>query len=67
MDDLWRAIEQWIVAKKEYDKAREEYDGYSWDWAGHDVITALEDARILAEKAINETIDKRIRAALKLE
>ncbi len=62
--DLLKAICQFVEAKKEYDKAYEAYDGYSWDWAGHDVIEALAEARSKAETALNDIIDQRIAAAL---
>ena len=64
MDMLWQAINNWIAAKKEYGKAYEEYDGYSWDWAGHNVIKAVEEAQECAENVIGRIIDRRIKAIL---
>ena len=35
------ALLAFIEAKRLYDKAYEAFEGYSWDYAGHDVIAEL--------------------------
>lgn len=60
MDNLWKALSRWVAAKQEHDKAYAEYEGYSWDWAGHYLIKEVEEARAEAEQALNKIIDERI-------
>ena len=64
ISDLMNALQQAVDAQHEYNKARDEYQGYSWDWNGRH-YDALKEAQDDFEKAIGEYIDERIAIALK--
>jgi len=60
ISDLMTAFQNAVNAQHEYNKAYEEYDGYSWDWAGGDYIDATKKAQIAFESALEQYIDERI-------
>ena len=64
MKELWDALITWMRAQSELDKARAEYDGYSWDWVAGRQIDQVEKLRDEAEAKLNEYIDSRVRAVL---
>ena len=63
--DVIQAVLHAIDEKRDYDKARREFDGCSWDWSGRlfDKLSASIDE---ADKALAEYVDERIAAALAL-
>ncbi len=61
MKRLIGAIARYLRAEDACNKARDEYGGYSWDYAGHDFIKDVENAQDEFEQALNAIIDERIR------
>lgn len=61
MEVLHRAIQAWYEASAAYDKAFEDYEGYSWGWAGGYEIEERQKAAENLESAINDVIDRRVR------
>jgi hypothetical protein len=45
LNDLEDTIDQYHEAKAEHDKARSEYEGHSWDWAGSYLIAEMMESR----------------------
>ena len=64
IDELLEAMQQIVNTKIAYDKEIEAYDGYSWDYYGHHVIKALEDAKTKYAELLAAYIDERIKIAL---
>ena len=64
MDELMQAFQDSADAQFEFNKAYEEYEGYSWDWAGHHIIEAKEKANKRFQEAPQEVIDERIALAI---
>ena len=63
ISDLMAALQTAIDAQHEYNKAHDEYDGWSWDWRG-DWQDGLDAARQQFEAALQEYIDERVAVAL---
>lgn len=64
IDVVMAAMEHYADRKSAHDKALSEYDGYSWDWAGESWISAMEESRAEAEKALNDYIDEVVKRSI---
>ena len=64
IDRLQQAIKNWFNASAAYDKAYEEYEGYSWGWAGGYEIENRQKAAEEFEATLNELVDERVRVAV---
>lgn len=64
-DRLQKAIVEWFEALKSHEKALGEYDGYSWDWAGHYHIECLDKAKTEFNNALDELIDIKMNERLR--
>ena len=67
---LVQSLQNIIEAKTEHDKARDNYDGYSWDYHGYEyskqMQIAARDFEDRLENYLNQIIDQRIAAKLNL-
>lgn len=61
---LFDAMEKYSDAKAEHDKARDEYDGYSWGWYGADYVDRMESASLKVKELLNKYIDTRVKEAI---
>ena len=59
-DRLQEAIVRWFEALKVYEKAFDNYDGYSWDYDGGYLIERLNKTKIEFNNAMDEYIDIKI-------
>jgi hypothetical protein len=64
MDKLYKAMIRWYAARTAHDKALGDYDGYSWGYAGAAEIEELQAAAKEFEDALQEIINKGVKAAL---
>ncbi len=64
IDNLIDCLETLANTQMRYNKAYEEYDGYSWDYAGHDVIKELGNAKTSLRMVLNSYIDSRVETIL---
>ena len=62
--EMAEALGHLLDKKAEYDKARDEYDGYSWDYAYGSLIDELEQAKKDVNQAIDQTIKRGVAAAM---
>ena len=60
MDELMSAFQASADAQFELNKAYEEYEGYSWDYHGHYVIKAKEEAGERFQQSLEKVIDERV-------
>lgn len=59
---LLEALENYQAAKANHDKVRGDYDGYSWGYAGADVIENLERARSNFRECLHNIIKAEVAA-----
>jgi hypothetical protein len=64
-DEIVDAVSSLIDAKSAYDEALKEYEGYSWDWAGRDLIETLEKAKERLRGLLKEYISQEVKEAIK--
>ena len=64
IEDLMNALQRAIDAQHQHNKAHDEYQGGSWDYAGHYVIEDMKKAQADFENALRIHIDERIEVAL---
>lgn len=64
LTDVIEALQLLSDARRECDKAHEEYTGYSWGYAGHHLIQAVDDATDRLADALGKYVDSRIDARL---
>ena len=62
--EVMDAFHVYGMAASENEIEERGYEGYSWDYHGHDYLKAMEDAKKEAEIKLNEYIDQRIQLAL---
>jgi|19_taG_2_1085344.scaffolds.fasta_scaffold01229_14 hypothetical protein len=65
IDELTRSLLRLVLVQSEYNKAFEEYEGYSWDWAGGHIIEELSDAKKDFKKLMDGYIDQRVEAKIR--
>jgi len=53
-------------AQKDHDKARDAYDGYSWDYFGHRYIEAIERASTVFSEVLARSLTSALKKLLKL-
>lgn len=63
-EGLFFALSRVIDTTSEHDKAREEYEGYSWGYMGSGHIFAMEKARKDFIDRLNALVDARVAVAL---
>lgn len=61
---LGQALQNYIEAKREHDKARDEYEGYSWGYHGRFLVVAMENAADEFGNRLTALIDNRVSEAL---
>lgn len=64
IDAVLEALQNYSDAKDRHDEAHREYDGYSWDYHGGDLIREVEEKRAQVVKELNAYIDARVSEAL---
>lgn len=64
MDELMRAFQASADAQVELIKAEEEFEGYSWDYYGYDIIKAKDDANERFQEALQSVIDEQVALAI---
>ena len=64
-DELIESLVRLMNVQSRYNKAAEEYEGYSWDWAGSHIIQELDNAKKDFKKTMDEYIDKRVDEKIK--
>lgn len=62
--DVLNALARVIDSTNEHDRARDKYEGYSWDYAGHSLIWERDEARDDFAKRLDAYIDGRIEQRL---
>jgi hypothetical protein len=62
---LLYSLERVIDATNEHDKVKEQYNGYSWGYAGSSLIYERDKARIDFSERLCSLIDSRVEAALR--
>lgn len=62
--DVLNALNRVIDSTNEHDKARDKFDGYSWDYHGAGYIIERDQARADFGERLNTYIDQRIAVAL---
>ena len=60
IDELIKSLLRLVLVQSKYNKAVEEFEGYSWDWYGRDVIEALDEAKTDFKKLMDGYIDQRV-------
>lgn len=53
---LLEALENYMEARHEHDKARDEYTGYSWGYYGRDYIEKKEKAAEVFQEKLEEIV-----------
>lgn len=61
--NVLNALARVIDSTNEHDRARDKYDGYSWDYVGHSLIWQRDQARDDFAKRLDAYIDQRIEDA----
>jgi uncharacterized protein YdiU (UPF0061 family) len=61
---LVQSLQNVIEAKTEHDKARDDYDGYSWGYHGRYLVDAMENAARDFEERLETYIDQAIQRRL---
>ena len=59
-----QAVNEYMKAKQEHDRAFEEYLGYSWNWEGGLVIEQMEKAEKKMQEYFNTAVDERVKELL---
>jgi len=59
IDELTESLVRIINVQTRYNKESAEYEGYSWDWAGHNIIEELNDAKDDFKTLMDKYIDQR--------
>ena len=62
---IGQALENYMEAKHRHDKARDEYQGYSWGYHGGHYVQAMEDAAEDFQKRLDSYIEEKVQAAIK--
>lgn len=62
--DVLNALARVIDSTNEHDKARDRFDGYSWDYHGAGYIIERDQARNAFAKRLDVYIDQRVDARL---
>lgn len=57
---LVQALQNVISAKNEHDKARDNYDGYSWGYYGWSYVQRMESAADEFGKRLDQLIEKKV-------
>jgi hypothetical protein len=65
IDTLFDTIARYMQAKDDEYEAREDYDGYSWDYSGHSYIERVSETKKEAQDLFNQYLDERIQARVK--
>ena len=60
LSDLFKSLEAYLEAKRDHDTARDQYEGYSWDYFGQAYRQRLNEAALTAETRLADFIDQRI-------
>jgi len=66
MDKLIEAFVTLMNVQSRYNKEVAEFEGYSWDYYGRNIIEELDNAKEEFKKAMNKCIDERIEAKIEL-
>jgi len=61
-DELIESLVTLMNVQSKYNKAVAEFEGYSWDWYGRDLIKELDEAKENAKNLMDKYIDERARA-----
>ena len=64
MTELIESLVTLMNVQSRYNKAVEEFDGYSWDWYGRDMIEELDNAKTNAKDSMDKYIDERVDAKI---
>lgn len=59
-----QAMQDYADARAEHEKARNEYEGYSWGYHGSGYINAMDRAAVEFGNRLDAYVDGRIKAAL---
>jgi len=62
---LGQALENYMGAKHSHDKARDQYEGYSWGYYGYSFVKAMEDAAEDFQKRLDAYIEQKVQSAIK--
>lgn len=62
---LGQALENYMDAKRRHDKARDEYEGYSWGYHGHHYVQEMENAAEDFQKRLDKYIDDKVAQAIR--
>ena len=62
---LLDAFAEYAEAKREHDRERESYQGYSWGYHGHSYVENMENRARECMMKLNEYIDSRVKAVIK--
>jgi len=64
--ELIESLVTLMNVQSRYNKAVEEFDGYSWDYYGRNMIDELDNAKKDAKDSMDKYIDERVDAKIEL-
>lgn len=68
IDAVMAAMSEYAASQKRHDKARAEYEGYSWGYHGWSYIRDVDESKVNAEKVLEQYIEACVQRAIsKLE
>jgi hypothetical protein len=61
MNELIESLITLMNTQSRYNKAVAEFEGYSWDWYGRNIIEELDEAKENAKNLMDKKIDERVK------